>query len=98
MIPEPLARPGFTPALLAALLSPAAADEQARKPPGILDFHETARAAADPAGLVPLWAMTLRPEHSAAPVSRTRPSLGGRGMIDLWREVDGRDPRHVPIP
>jgi hypothetical protein len=46
MVPEPLARPGFAPALLAALPSPAAADEQATKPPGILDFHATARAAA----------------------------------------------------
>jgi hypothetical protein len=56
------------------------------------------RYAADPAGLTPLWAMTLRPEDSAAPVSRSRPSIGGRGIADLWREVAGRDPRHVPIP
>jgi inner membrane protein len=56
------------------------------------------RYAADPAGLVPLWAMTLRPEDSVAPVSRSSPRLGGRGMIDLWREVAGRDRRHVPIP
>jgi len=56
------------------------------------------RYAADPAGLVPLWAMTLRPEDSVAPVSRSSPRLGGRGLIDLWREVAGRDQRHVPIP
>jgi inner membrane protein len=56
------------------------------------------RYAADPAGLVPLWAMTLRPEDPAAPVSRSSPRLGGRGMADLWREVAGQDRRHVPIP
>ena len=55
------------------------------------------RYAVDPAGLVPLWAMTLRPEDSEAPVSRSGPRLGGRGLIDLWREVAGRDPRHVPV-
>lgn len=56
------------------------------------------RYAADPAGLVPLWALTLRPEDSLAPVSRSSPRLDGRGLVDLWREVAGRDPRHVPIP
>ncbi|MGA8891940.1 MAG: metal-dependent hydrolase [Anaeromyxobacteraceae bacterium] len=56
------------------------------------------RYAADPAGLEPLWAMTLRPQDAAAPVSRSSPRLGGRGMIDLWREVVGQDRRHVPLP
>ena len=56
------------------------------------------RYAADPAGLVPLWAMTLRPEDPVAPVSQSSPRLGGRGMADLWREVAGQDRRHVPIP
>jgi hypothetical protein len=55
------------------------------------------RYAADPAGLVPLWAMTLRPEDSVAPVSRSSPRLEGRGLADLWREVAGRDRRHVPM-
>jgi len=55
------------------------------------------RYAGDPAGLVPLWAMTLRPEDPSAPVSRTRPRLGGRGLGELWLEVTGRDPRHRPL-
>jgi inner membrane protein len=55
------------------------------------------RYAGDPAGLAPLWAMTLRPDDPEAPVSRTRPRLGGRGLGDLWREVTGRDPRHRPL-
>lgn len=24
--------------------------------------------------------------------------VGGRGWIDLWREVAGQDRRHVPLP
>jgi hypothetical protein len=31
-------------------------------------------------------------------VSRSSPRLGGRGLGELWREVAGRDRRHVPIP
>ncbi len=56
------------------------------------------RYAADPAGLAPLWAMTLRPEDPVAPVGRSSPRFEGRGLADLWREVAGRDQRHVPIP
>jgi hypothetical protein len=56
------------------------------------------RYAADPAGLVPLWAMTLRPEDPVAPVRRSSPRLGERGMADLWREVASQDRRRVPIP
>lgn len=56
------------------------------------------RYAADPAGLAPLWALTLRPEDPVAPVRRSRPRLSGRGLEALWREVAGRDPRHEPLP
>lgn len=56
------------------------------------------RYSADPAGLSPLWALTLRPDDPVAPVARSSPRLGGRGLAELWREVAGRDPRHAPLP
>lgn len=56
------------------------------------------RYAADPAGLSPLWALTLRPDDAASPVSRSRPRFEDRGLSALWNEVAGRDARHRPIP
>lgn len=55
------------------------------------------RYASDPAGLAPLWALTLRPDDTASPVSRSRPRFGGRGLSALWLEVTGRDVRHQPL-
>jgi inner membrane protein len=55
------------------------------------------RYAADPAGLAPLWALTLRPEDAATPVSRSRPRFEDRGLSALWLEVTGRDTRHRPL-
>jgi len=56
------------------------------------------RYGPDPAGLEPLWALTLRPEDPASPVSRSSPRFGGRGLSALWLEVTGRDGRHRPLP
>jgi inner membrane protein len=55
------------------------------------------RYAADPAGLSPLWALTLRTGDAAAPVARSSPLSSERGLGLLWVEVTGRDPRHRPL-
>jgi inner membrane protein len=55
------------------------------------------RYAADPAGLTPLWALTLRTRDAAAPVARSSPLQSERGLGRLWAEVTGRDDRHRPL-
>jgi len=55
------------------------------------------RYAADPAGLSPLWALTLRTRDAAAPVARSSPLSSERGLARLWAEVTGRDDRHRPL-
>ncbi len=55
------------------------------------------RYAADPAGLEPLWSLTLRTGDAARPVERTSPRMAGRGLGALWVEVTGGDVRHRPV-
>lgn len=54
------------------------------------------RYAADPAGLEPLWALTLRTRDPARPVARSSPRSSERGLGPLWVELTGRDARHLP--
>jgi hypothetical protein len=54
------------------------------------------RYAADPAGLEPLWALTLRTRDPATPVARSSPLSSERGLARLWVELTGRDQRHRP--
>jgi inner membrane protein len=54
------------------------------------------RYAADPAGLEPLWALTLRTRDPATPVARSSPLSSERGLARLWVELTGRDQGHRP--
>jgi hypothetical protein len=81
-----LARKLLAPALLAALLSPAAAEEPARKPPGILDFYATARAAA----ASPVDEKALVVLCQEAPAAEAR-----KGYESLWISFIGTAPSRV---
>jgi inner membrane protein len=56
------------------------------------------RFAGDTAGLDPLWGIVIDP---ADPVPVRAAEGRGERFLDasaLWREIAGRDPRHVPVP
>ena len=81
-----LARKLLAPALLASLLSPAAAEEPARTPPGILDFYATARAAAaSPVDEKALVVLCQEAPAAEAP----------KGYESLWVSFIGTAPSQV---
>jgi inner membrane protein len=56
------------------------------------------RITADPAGLEPLWGISLYPEDPVPVRAESGAGVEALSVSALWREIAGSDPRHVPVP
>lgn len=73
------------------------ADGYWARTPGWPELIGDMRIAIDPAGMQPLWGVMLEPAASIPVQPADGPGRDATTASDLWREIMGRDPRHVPV-